>query len=296
MRKVILLSIILIFLTGCGNGIIAPPVNNEIIYRALLIGIGDYIGDNRDLISPPYSVDRMNKILSQCRFGLPDIEFSIINELKDSEATKEAILDGIASTFYGADSNDISYFYYTGHGGRLGISYICPADYTFSIFSLINVNKLENALSAIPGTKIVILDTCHSGGFIGKEKGERIIPEEELTYFNDEVISVFSQAEYKGLLTTNQYKVLTSCSYNQECWEMIPIYEDPCGIFTMALCTGCGYFDYDYPADSNGNAKVSLQEAYLYIKDWVQYYPGDLPSPQDVQVYPDGSNYPIVEY
>ena len=285
------------FLSGCGRGIIPIPVDNEIVYRALLVGVGDYVGDNRDLISPPYSVDRMYKILDQCRFGLSDSRFSIINELKDLEATKSAILNGIASTFSGADNNDVSYFYYTGHGGRfLGISYLCPVDYTFfSIFSLISINALENALSAIPGTKVVVFDTCHSGGFIGKSEEGLTISEEKLTSFNDEIINVFSQSQSKSLLTTNQYKVLTSCSYNQKCWEIIPIFGEPCGVFTMALCAGCGYFDYDYPADSNGDAKVSLQEAYFYIRDWI-IKNGYGYLRQDVQVYPDDSDYPIIEY
>jgi len=299
MKKIVLSIIILIFLiTGC-TGVVPPlSVNNEIVHRALLIGIGDYFGSENDLPSPIYSVDRIRQIFSQCRFGLLDTEFSIINELKDSDATKEAILDEIASTFSDADNDDVSYFYYTGHGGRfLGISYLCPFYSNFpifSIFSKISINKLEQALSAIPGTKVVILDTCHSGGFIGKGKEGVTISEEELTSFNDEIINVFSQSESKGLLTTNQYKVLTSCHYNQECAEIIPIFGKPCGVFTMALCTGCGYFNYDYPADSNGDTKVSLQEAYLYVKDWVQYYFSDLQ--QDVQVYPDNSTYSIIEY
>ncbi|MBA7588272.1 hypothetical protein ES708_30326 [subsurface metagenome] len=69
----------------------------------------------------------------------------------------------------------------------------------------------------------------------------------------------------------------------------------PYGVFTMVLCKGCGYYG-NYPADSNGDTEVSLQEAYIYVKNWVQYYSGYLPSPQDVQVYPNNSNYPIVEY
>ena len=224
-----------------------------------------------------------------------DTEFSIINSLKDSEANKKALLNAIDSTFSNTDNNDISYFYFTGHGSRWwNISYLCPADATSSIFSLISVHKLENDLSAIPGTKIVILDTCHSGGFIGKGKGETIISKEELESFNDDIINIFSQAQSKALLTTNQYKVLTSCHYYQKCEEIIPSKGNPFGVFTMALCAGCGYFNYNYPADFNGDNKISLQEAYVYVKNWVTQNYGYLQ--QDVQVYPDNSSYPIIEY
>lgn len=70
---------------------------------------------------------------------------------------------------------------------------------------------------------------------------------------------------------------------------------------TAALCEGCGYngFAFPYPADDNLDNKLSLQEAYMYIKSWVE----DLNSPyvntditQEVQVYPSDSDFTIVEY
>lgn len=276
----------------------------EITYRALCVGVGDYlyfpdIYGNTDLPGPPYDVDRMIQIFNQCRFGPLNTEFSTINYLKDQQATKSNILQEIASTFSGANDYDVTYFYYSGHGMWVNnISYLCPTEsnYYAPLSTYISVDELEAALSAIPGIKVVFLDTCHSGGFIGKGKGEITISQEELESFNDEVINAFSQAEYKSLLTTNQYKVLTACHYYQSSWEISPVVPgafDPYGVFTLALCTGCGYYG-SYPADTNLDTKVSLQEAYLYVKDWVQYYFSDFE--QDVQVYPNNSNYTIVEY
>jgi len=269
-------------------------LSENIVYRALCIGVGDYIygDDDDDLSGPPYDVDRMIQIFNQCRFGPLNTEFSTINYLKDWQATKSNILQGIASTFFAADNNDISYFYYAGHGSWLeNISYICPADITSFVDSYISVDELESALSAIPGTKVVFLDTCHSGGFIGKGKEKITISQEELESFNNEIINVFSQVQSKGLLTTNQYKVLTACHYYQECWETQPEEGDPFGVFTMALCEGCGYYG-SYPADTNLDNMVSLQEAHLYVKDWVFSYMIS----QDVQVYPNNSTFTIVEY
>jgi hypothetical protein len=226
------------------------------------------------LFAPPYDVDRIRQILQQCRFGTSNTTFFNIGYLKDWQATKSNILQSISSTFSGADSNDISYFYFSGHGSgsRLGnTSYICPADITSFADTAISVDELESALSAIPGTKVVFLDSCHSGGFIGKGREEIIVSREELEFFNNEVINIFSQAQSKGLLTTNQYKVLTSCHYYQLCWEIQPEEGDPFGVFTMALCEGCGYSG-NYPADTNIDTMVSLQEAYLYVRDWVFSY------------------------
>ena len=272
---------------------VGTVIQNEVVYRALCVGVGDYIsGSDNDLNAPSYDVDRIGQILQQCRFGTSNTIFSNISYLKDWQATKSNILQSISSTFSGADSNDISYFYFSGHGSRLGnTSYICPADMTSFVDLVISINELENALSSIPGTKVVFLDSCYSGGFIGKSMDETITSKEELESFNDEVINVFLQTQSKGLLTTNQYKVLTSCHYYQECWEIQPEEGDPFGVFTMALCEGCGYSG-SYPADTNMDTKVSLQEAYIYVKDWVFYY-GVI---QNVQIYPDNSTFTIIEY
>jgi hypothetical protein len=279
---------------------IGTVTQNEVVYRALCVGVGDYIeGNDNDLSAPPYDVDRIGQILQQCRFGTSNATFSNINYLKDWQATKSNILQSISSAFSGADSNDVSYFYFSGHGSRLGnTSYICPADMTSFVDSVISVDELEAALSSIPGTKVVFLDSCYSGGFIGKSMDETITPKEELESFNDVVINVFSQAQPKGLLTTNQYKVLTSCHYYQECWEIQPEEGDPFGAFTMALCEGCGYYG-SYPADNNMDTMVSLQEIYLYVRDWVAELDAQLPYisiTQDVQVYPNNSSFTIVEY
>lgn len=280
-----------------------PPVEDDIVYRALLIGVGDYENDDgvdlTDLDGPPYDVDRIMQVLDKCKFGSDEVEFSLIDLLKDLNATKEVIINRIASTFSDADNDDISYFYFSGHGyldTGTNISYLCPTDTTLvvDISTMISVDELEIALSAIPGTKVVILDTCHSGGFIGKGKSEMIISKEELTSFNDEIINVFSQSQSRDQLTTNQYKVLTSCHYYQTCleWSPHPIDGNPYGYFTYALCKGCGYntFIYPYPADENENSKVSLQEAYLYVESTLELFE------QDVQVYPADSTFTIVEY
>jgi len=304
---ILISSLLLSF--GC-EGTTSPPITtNETVYRALCVGVGDYINfpdsyGNIDLLDPTYDVNRVRQTLSQCRFGSLPTEFSEIRYTTDWSATKSAILQGITNVFSEADYNDISYFYFSGHGiWENNTSYLCPteANYYAPMSTYISVDELETALSAIPGTKVVFLDSCYSGGFIGKGVEEIQISKEELESFNDEVINAFSQAQPKGLLTTNQYKVLTSCYYYQECIGLSPTTPgdfDPFGVFTMALCEGCGYLG-SYPADTNLDTKVSLQEAYLYIKLYVQDLSNTYPYlniDQDVQVYPNNSTFTVVEY
>ena len=259
------------------------PVVTPIVYRAFCVGVGDYENypdayGNIDLLGPQHNVDRMIDVFSHCKYGMDEVVFSTPVSLKDLNATKTAIISGIASTFSGADDNDISYFYFSGHGINYeGISYLCPTEtmYTSPLSSYISTNELESALSTIPGTKAVILDTCYSGGFIGKSKGKITNSKEEAISFNDEIINVFSQTQSKGLLTTNQYKVLTASHYNQTSYESIaphPKDGNPFAIFTAGFCLGCGYDDGIYYADSNLDTKITLDEIYEFIRDFVIFY------------------------
>ncbi len=262
--------------------------------RALLVGVGDYMYGDNDLPAPPYDVDRMHDMLSHSGNG-----FIRINTLTDSQATKSAILTGIASTFIQADSDDVSYFYFSGHGGSLNnISYLMPADFDIYTNTAISVSELESALNAIPGVKVVFLDSCHSGGFIGKD-----VTLEELSgdakSFNDEVISTFRNQDLTRDLTGSQYQVLTSSHSSQSSWEVRTSDGYPFGIFTLALCQGCGYDYYSHPywADENENAEITLKEAYLYTNQMIDEFM-NLYNPaidQDTQVYPDDSQFVIIK-
>ena len=277
---------------------VVPPSS---VYRAFLVGVGDYqhfpdAYGNTDLPAPPYDVNMLYDTLSHSGSG-----FSLITELIDLQATKAAILNGIATAFSGADEDDISYFYFDGHGINYeGISYLCPTDvmYNSPLSAFISTAELEAALSAIPGTKVVILDCCHSGGFISKEIQEEEIfsnPQE----FNNGVINIFLSKD----LTGSQYKVLTSCLSSQVCVELIPSEGDPFGLFSSVLCEGCGYNYYTHPyfADGNENGEITLHEAYTYTYEQVNIIATELNNlygwniDQDTQVYPLNSDFIIIE-
>lgn len=282
-----------------------PEENEEsMVCRAFCVGIGDYDNfpdalGNYDLIAPPYDVDMMKDTLNHSGNG-----FASINELKDLQATKNAILSGIASTFYQADSDDVSYFYFSGHGMFYeGSSYLCPTDISSEseITDFISVNELEAALNAIPGTKVVFLDCCHSGGFIGKAMEKSSIADYPGN-FNENVIHAFMKNTFAKNLATPQYQVLTSCLSSQSCLELTPIGINY-GLFSVVLCEGCGfdYFTHPYYADVNANGEITLNEAYIYTDQEVDNIIDILNSPpyewaveQDTQVYPENSDFVII--
>ena len=85
--------------------------------------------------------------------------------------------------------------------------------------------------------------------------------------------------------------------------ELIPAEGDPFGLFSGVLCVGFGYDTYihPYPADGNGNGKITLHEAYTYTDEQVTIIATELKNlygwniEQDTQVYPLYSDFVIIE-
>lgn len=276
---------------------VSENIANQSVYRALAIGIGDYIyyGSEGDLLAPPYDVNKLKEIFYDCRFGAGEIDFYRISELKDTQATKANIIQKIQSVYSGADENDISYFYFSGHGTTLNqMSYLCPTDFNGQANSAISVDELEAALSAVPGVKVVLIDSCHSGGFIGKSTDliDEIEMNHNLTEFNEITINVFENSTLsKDLLTSNDYQVLTSSHWFQVSYELYPENSEPFGVFSQALYEGCS-LNENTPADVNQDDKISLQEAYNFISQWVS----SMRISQDVQIFPSNSTFTLFEY
>lgn len=283
----------LIAMSWSENWDFTVDIEGSSVGRALLVGVGDYVnfGTEGDLLAPPFDVDMMRDTLEHS-----GVEPNLISELKDQQATKNAIIGGIASTFSDADSDDVSYFYFSGHGAldvHEGVSYLCPTDYNMNPNTAISVNELETALSNIPGTKVIFIDSCHSGGFIGRELDQKSMSD-YLQDYNNSIINAFMSKDFTEKdLAKPQYQILTSCHSTQYCLEVQPETGDPFGLFSRVLCDGCGYDYYTHPynADLNANGEITLNEAYLYT-DWVI---SNLDVAQDTQVYPISSNFVIIK-
>lgn len=261
MKKILILTLILgLLLTGCGI-VPDPPEPVEITCRALLIGADDYVGCKNDLSAPPYAVDSIGELLNRC------YNIEALTILKGKEATKKNILDEIWYTFKNATKDDVSIFYWAGHGGdKHNTFYLCPTDTDWTLEGNITVIELEYWLDKMKGTKIVILDGCHSGGFI----------EKDIT---------------KALNKPN-YQVLTSCMGEQVCYQAGgTIFRDPYMIFTKGILKGC---KEDYLADIDLDGIVTITEAYNFAIDWVAKNHSKLN--QDAQMYPENSLFPLVRY
>lgn len=125
---------------------------------AIIIGINDYPGIADDL---RYSVSSSGGIY---HLLLNDYNFKWQNifYLQDIYATSDGISDAIDIISSKITSNDVFFFYFAGHGGYTPSYFMYLADGT-----LFTADHLKTKLNSFNcSEKYIILDCCHSGGFI----------------------------------------------------------------------------------------------------------------------------------
>ena len=220
-------------------------------YRALLIGNtygGDLPGCDRDANSMASLLGTMTATT-----------YKVTTKL---DVTASTIKSSIASAFSGAQSTDVSLFYYSGHGVSTSGSLV-GTNSTYLSFS-----ELRKALDKIPGDKIVILDSCYSGNAINKGS-ESEVTEADMEAYVNAAMEAFSndEIEKSGELASGRYYVMTACRKDQTSLSV----SSNSGKY-VGLCTYCfeqaGGWDelnssrLSMSADSNGDKKITLNEAY----------------------------------
>ncbi len=260
----------------------------ETVYRALLVG-NTYPGTALALPGCDNDVSGMKAMLS--RMSATPYRISTRSNLSAS-----GIESAIRNTFSAATANDVSLFYFAGHGANaVGTSYHGALVGTGTTY--LSVTKLKSVLDQIPGKKIVIIDSCHSGQMIGRS-GSASVSKSELNAFNSQVISAFSaKSRSADNLANSGYYVITAAHSTEESVNMgydaddDGILDKHFGLFTYTLTQGSGWNMAtnrvrSLSADSDGNGEITLHEAYSYAR-----YKAQQSNPnQTAQVYPSGSN------
>lgn len=149
----------------------------------------------------------------------------------------------IKSAFGNSKSDDISIFYYSGHGtytkstGAAGIYTSDGQNYEFK--------TLYKMLEKFSGKKLVILDCCYSGAFI---------KENAVDASKFKVLTACSEDSYSP--SYNRISLLSL--FNKKKVNMTQ--------FSNVLLTGLGYFDGKLKADKNDNKVVTTNELYSYLQ------------------------------
>lgn len=146
--------------------------------KALVVGINDYSNWNNGVtvggltLSAPNlhwcvaDSDSFAQILKD-GFG-----FDEVDTLQDSQATSQAILNGVNKLLSSGTAGDTVCLYFSGHGGRIpetpGDSstryYETIIPYDTTMITSMQVASIANALEPSYINFTLVLDSCHSGG------------------------------------------------------------------------------------------------------------------------------------
>ena len=263
--------------------------DGTVTYRALLIG-QTYEGCDPEII-PPLTCDLDVENLTNT-FG--SVQGALGGDIRVTAMLNAGYADitgGIAAAFADADEDDVSIFYYSGHGvadnsGRLaGALITVEEDGDYEYFML---DTLAEILRAVPGRVVVLMDSCGSGAAI-YENGQ-LTAGPDARRFNEAVIRAFAgPVENLGDFREPKFIVMTGAAHLEYSWE-----SSGGGWFTWYFARG---IRDGKPADADGDGTVTLCELYDYVYTNVynrgpyQEETGEVY--QHVQVYPENSSYPL---
>ena len=259
-------------------------------YRALLVGEQNYpFGVNAERRGSENSLRAIAALLESGRFQATDYSVRTGSDLSRAELIAE-----IRAAFGEAGAQDVSLLYLTCHGSYTGgMSFLELSD-----GSALSARDLERELRRIPGTVVVLIDCCGSGGAIGAAS-ERIA-------FARGITGAFSGAAIRG----SKYKVIASAGLDEDSYRIAFNQDANAGVmatvFARALCDGAGW-DIDrndrgtMGADGDYDGSITLDELAEYMAgrvDWYLALASDLTGEeyrQSVQVYPMGDPFALFE-
>ena len=279
----------------------AAPAPVTTTYRALCIGQADYRYDSQNnRASGSYSwwpdLPICSKDADAVATMLRGTKQSYTATVRYNRSASQ-ILSDISTAFSGATDNDVSLFYYSGHGfgdveptsdrytyqGALcGVNVVAETH-----TDVVTTAQLANALSKVKGKVIVIIDACFSGAAISTKSA---VIDSRLNRYNQAIVDAFSgyTLDYEldipefayansGELATNKFLVITASSYYE---TSLANGLTPLSLFTSELLYAAGmtisgttasYSGSSMPADTNPrDNNLTLKECYDYTKREIQ--------------------------
>lgn len=239
---------------------------SEASSRALLIGCDRFVTQLDTYPSSRNNVEQMAAVLSG---GVA--ELTRLVTMPEGIASVDELSRLVEEAYAGATEEDVSYFYISTHGlwesGQPG------GDMRFVLSNgeeegSVTAYELRAMFDLVPGTKVLIMDACHSGASIGKG-------------VNGYVQNVFAAPDYK---------ILCSSGGTEESWFWSGGYD--------RVKTGAGYFSGalvnamsasgGYGADDNRDGTITLTELkrYLLLNHGAS----------TVQTYPEEDDFAILTY
>lgn len=254
---------LLSILTACMLALLTLPsfARNEtpVERRALLVGCDDFVTHEDTAPSAQMNVRRMQEILRTDSRG-----YAGIYTYDTGVSSCEFLLSAIAGAFSQADENDVSLLYICTHGLYDRITFepsLVISDGTHE--EALSASALRAALDAVPGRKVLILDACNSGAFIGKGEWDN---------------------RMKNYFQGTDYVVLTSAGASENSFLWSAGLQSGGSYFADVLSEGLRTHAFDLDGDS----VVTIREACQGILE--------NHGASTAHVYPQESDFPLFVY
>lgn len=239
------------------------------VNRALLVGVDDFVSQ-----PSVYPAATNNVFAMQEALQASSVPFAAIMIPAAPVTDVPALTALIRDTFAQADEDDANYLYLCTHGEYSGKAdeQPCLLLSDGATEDRLTPALLEAAFEGVRGVKVLLLDACYSGAFIGK--GMRGQPRE--LYF-----------------LGKDFKVLTSSGAMENSWYWSTAQTGAAGAdsfpqgafyFTQALSQSLSP-RWGFSADLNRDGEVTLRELYTSLMD---KHAASTP-----QVYPQEDDYPV---
>ena len=217
---------------------------NKVNIYAVIVGISTYTSPNRQLQYPASDAKALYNFFTSYKGGT--IPASQIKLLLNENATLANIKNAMNNIFTKARSNDVIYFYFSGHGGSGG--YFVTYGNEKLKYSMIE----EYFKKSVAKNKICIADACFAGNYKGEKTASQLLD-----------IEIINSAP--------SMPKLMSSSANETSIEDGGLEH---GVFTYYLIKGL-----KGAANTDGNNIITITELYKYVKKNVEAYTDNKQNP-----------------
>lgn len=251
-------------LTGALGQEAAEAPEEQAVFRALLVGCDHFLSQVDTGTAATHNVQIVGDAL------LRDGRYALIRSCAGGVSSPDRLAESIWETFEDAKEQDTSLLYISTHGQFEGEE-ASNASAALILSDGAEENKLyaaqlEEMLNRVPGNKILILDACNSGAFIGKG---------------------LSGGADRVCFLGPKYHVLCSAGGSEASWYFQgakDVSSAGASYFATVLADGLGR-----GADANQDGTVTLNEIYAHL---LENYAASTP-----QMYPQNDGvFPFFQY
>ncbi|MBL8967636.1 MAG: caspase family protein [Spirochaetaceae bacterium] len=234
---------------------------------ALVYGVTDYPGTTNDLTYPAIDATEMTGVLGSSGW--------MTQAKTNSAATKAAIQADIGALSAGLSPDSSVLVYFSGHGtSSADTAYFIPYDGLSGTASCISLSEIKAWFDTLPcRNKILILDTCYSGGFVDAGSAIDTAPQAygpldggTTAEFPSSAYANFSRLlELNAAAVDSDLFVLSAAGSRELSYESSG-FGGGNGVFTSFLIGAASN------ADADKDKLVTLSEAYSYASLGVTSY------------------------